>query len=246
MPDRAQSILLTRLIALAYDDRFLVAPEAVAKVALAALGFDLVSVVWGTDFLGLFGQERVPYGTVSRGPNGHTYVALRGTATVKEWLEDCWAVPEPWPFSQDPGVHTHQGFTDLFETLSDSQGKGLLGALAGEQVIVTGHSLGAALAALCAAALGASCAYCETCEGPRVGNEAFCKWMDGRVPAYFRDVIIGDVVPHAPPENLGYFHPGVEIDLDPSGVIPLTLDPEEYLKTHHVLTSVQLLLEAPA
>lgn len=245
MPSQAQSILLTRLIALGYDDRFLGAPEAVAKVGLAALGFDLVSVIWGTDFKGLFGQERVPYGTVSRGPNGHTFVALRGTATIEEWLEDGWAIPEPWPFPASPDVRTHKGFTDLFETLTDGLNRPILGLLSGGGVIVTGHSLGAALATLLAAALGPSCSYCETFEGPRVGNDAFCRWMDSRVVSYFRDVIIGDIVPHAPPENLGYFHPGVEIDLDPTGVIPLTLDPKEYLESHHVLKSVQALLLAP-
>ena len=102
------------------------------------------------------------------------------------------------------------------------------------------------IAALMAAALGSGCGYCETFEGPRVGDLAFCKWMDSRVPNFYRDVIIGDVVPHAPPENLGYFHAGIEIDLDPSGVIPLTLDSKVFLESHHVLSSVQLLLEAPA
>jgi predicted lipase len=142
------------------------------------------------------------------------------------------------------GVRTHKGFTDLFETLADMNGKSLLGALAGLSPIVTGHSLGAALAALLGAALGPSCPLCVTYEGPRVGNEDFCRWSDARLQAFYRYVIVGDVVPHAPPENLGYMHAGIEIDLDPAGVIPLTLDPETYLASHHVLTSVQAILEA--
>ena len=243
MPDKAQSLLLTRLIAIGYDDRFLAAPEPVAKVGLATLGFDLVSIIWGTDFKGLFGQERVPYGTVSRGPNGYTFVALRGTADAKEWIEDAWAFPEQCPFGP-AGVQTHKGFTDLYETLADGQGKSLYGALGCGGVTVTGHSLGAALATLLAAHLGPLCAYCETFEGPRVGDQAFCQWMDGRVSSHFRDVIIGDVVPHAPPEALRYGHAGVEIDFDPTPiVIPPGTDWEGHLRLLHILTSVQTVLQ---
>lgn len=242
MIPKAQSLLLTDLIAIGYDDRFLVAPEAVAKVRLAALGFSLVSVVWGVDFKGLFGQERVPYGLIATDPQGQPYCAIRGTDDAKEWLEDAWAFPEPWPFAE-AGVHTHKGFTDVYQTLCDDTGTPLLAVLAPMEVIVTGHSLGGALAYLIGAALGQSCSLLQTFEAPRAGDKAFCNWMDGRVKAHFRTVIVGDLVPHAPPELLGYSHAGIEIDMDPAGLaIPADTLPLDRARFLHVLPSVQRLI----
>lgn len=241
MPDKAQSLFLASLIAPGYSPGFLASPLQTATTALYGVGrFDLVEIVWGVDFKGLFGQESVPYGIVAReAVSGQFYCALRGTDSAIEWLEDGWAIPEPWPFAGN----THKGFTDVYQTLTVGPQR-LSDYLLGRKAIVTGHSLGAALANLLAAALGPECLSCTTFEGPRVGDLAFCNWMDARTPDFFRYVIIGDVVPHAPPEKLGYFHSGIEIDLDPSGVIPLTLDPKAYLEGHHVLTSVLALLNA--
>jgi len=243
MPDRAQSLLLTKLISVGYDDRFLVASEAVATVGLAALGFTLVSVVYGTDFKGLFGQETVPYGVLAKDGAGKVYVAFRGTDDAKEWLEDGFAIPEVTT-TFPANCRTHKGFTDLFETLT-SQNKPILGLLAGDPVTVTGHSLGGALAYLLGAVLGHGCGYLETFESPRVGDAAFCQWMDSRVPSHFRDVIMGDVVPHAPPELLGYTHAGVEIEFDPSPLLPLPAGAIDRARALHILTSVQTLLGVP-
>lgn len=238
MIDRAKSLLLTYLIAPGYAPGFLAAPLQIADIALARLGFDAVDVVYGIDFKGLFGQERVPYGIIARcSSTGQVYCALRGTDSFQEWLEDGWAIPEPWPFAG----HTHKGFTDVYQTLTVGSVK-LSDYLADKNAIVTGHSLGAALATLLAASLGKLCQLCVTFEGPRVGDLGFCEWMDERLTSFFRYVIIGDIVPHAPPENLGYFHAGTEIELDPAGILPLTLDPKVYLESHHILTSVQTLL----
>jgi triacylglycerol lipase len=245
MPNRASDLVLTRLIAPGYAPGFLTSPAAVADAALPP-GFTLLEVIYGTDFKGLFGQEVVPYGiVVKEGSSGQVVVAIRGTDSVLEWLEDGWAVPEPWPFAATGG-RTHKGFTDVYQTLT-AGGQPLQGYLEalGGLIVVTGHSLGAALANLLAAALGTACRSCTTFEGPRVGDVAFCNWMDDRLAAFWRYVIIGDVVPHVPPEALGYSHAGTEIELDPAGVIPLTLDPKVYLESHHQLSSVQELLSAP-
>ena len=169
MPERAQSILLTKLISLGYDDRFLVAPEAVATVGLAAIGFTLVSVVYGTDFKGMFGQETVPYGTISKDASGKVYIAFRGTDDAKEWLEDGFAIPETATIFP-PNVRVHKGFTDVYQTLRIGQtGDSMpLAAFlrAKDMSTVTGHSLGGALAYLLGAHLGPSCAYLETFEAP--------------------------------------------------------------------------------
>lgn len=250
MPDRAHSLLLTDLIAVGYDDRFLVAPEAVAEVRLAALGFTLLAVIYGDDFKGLFGQETVPYGVVAKDSAGGVYVAIRGTDDLKEWLEDGFAFHESTPFAPaGSGVQGHKGFVDLYLTLRNATGTPLKALVSPLQPQVTGHSLGAALATCLASDLGPSCAYCETFEGPRVFNKEGAAWMDSRLPSHFRDVIVGDVVPHAPPEILRYDHAGVEIDFDPAPLGPLPSgDSLEAIATRkrllHILDSVQTLLKS--
>ena len=247
MLDRAQSLLLTGLISIGYDDRFLVAPESVAVVGLAKLGFKLVSVIYGTDFSGLPGEQTQPYGTISTGPDGTTYVAIRGTDGIEEWLEDAFAFPETYPIFP-PNVRVHKGFADVYRTLRvgpEIGAKALLDAttaLITPKVIVTGHSLGGALSYLLGAHLGYSCSHLETFEAPRVGDANFCNWMDSRVLSHFRHVIMGDVVPHAPPELMRYTHAGVEVDHDPTPLGAIPDDPLKRLSFLHVLGSVQALL----
>jgi hypothetical protein len=240
-PDKAAALFLTRLIAPGYSAGFLSDPLGTASAALAGVDkFDLIQPITGTDFKGLFGQEVVPYGLVlRRAYTGQVYWALRGTDSGREWMENGFALPEPWPFAG----HTHKGITDVYQTLSVGPQR-LADYLRGKNAIGTGHSLGAGLANLLAADLGADCQLCVSFEGPRVGDSAFCDWMDSRVSSFFRYIIIGDVVPHAPPEWMGYRHAGMEIELDPGKLLPFSSDPLKELGNLHVLSSVQTLLLA--
>jgi hypothetical protein len=240
--DKAQSLLLTRIIGLGYEPNFLSDPVGTAQAGLPALGLAFLDIIWGTDFKGLFGQETVPYGILASDSTGQLYAAFRGTDDAKEWLEDGWAVPEPCPFVA--GGRTHQGFTDLYATLALGSKTAPVVALSGKGAIITGHSLGAALATLLAANLCTSCKECITFEGPRVGDVPFTMAMDTTVPAHFRLVIICDLVPHAPPEMLSYSHAGIEVEMDPTGKIPPGADLEEHFRNLHVLASVQTLIEA--
>jgi Lipase (class 3) len=239
--DRAASLLKTDLIAIGYLPTFLLDPVGTAVAPLNALGFDLISPVYGVDFKGLFGQETVPYGVKARSrATGRINYAFRGTDDAKEWLEDAWALPEVW--GMQPGVCSHRGFTDLIHTFTDMNGRPITEEQ--EPCDIEGHSLGAAEAELFSAILGPLCLCCETFEGPRVFNQMGADWMNSRVGNHFRNVIIGDIVPHAPPENLGYVHAGTEIDWDPSGIIPLTLDPVDHFKYLHIMDSVRRILLA--
>ena len=248
MPDAANSLLLTDLIAVGYADGFLADPVSTAQRLLPA-GFTLISPIYGTDFNGLPGQETVPYGIVATGPDAKTYVGIRGTDDAKEWLEDGFAFPESCALFP-PNVRVHKGFADVYQTLAidpkiDARHVSL--AITGFNtpgVIVTGHSLGGALAYLLAAHLGLVVTLCETFESPRVGDTNFCNWMDSRVLQHFRHVIVGDLVPHAPPEIMRYTHAGVEIDHNPDLLRPLPADPIKHFAALHVLDSVRALLRS--
>jgi predicted lipase len=95
-------------------------------------------------------------------------------------------------------------------------------ALTGTKVFVTGHSLGAAMAVLCAAGLGAGVRFGSqlnpplelgekigdvyTFGQPRVGNKAFYDWYATAKHNSWRVTHYKDIIPHVPPQNSGFHH----------------------------------------
>ena len=158
-------------------------------------------------------------------------VAFRGTVTPAEWLDDlrerlvpASAPPPPGPSRRPPSETVpasdalgaaagevpgavHAGFACLYGRMAaclHALVDGWLAAHAadGGTVLVTGHSLGAALATLCAADLAARGApvACYTFASPRVGNRTFAAWL-GRVALpgrLFRVFNTEDLIPTLP------------------------------------------------
>jgi hypothetical protein len=129
--------------------------------------------------------------------------AFRGTEYFKDWLDDFDFAPAP--YSAIPGRGTvHQGFQIVYQAVRDNLRK-LVQCKAPncKQLLITGHSLGGALAALSApdllndvAANLAPIVY--TWAEPRVGHPDFVRLFDTRVNICFRIVNLSDVVPHLP------------------------------------------------
>ena len=85
----------------------------------------------------------------------------------------------------------------------------------------TGHSLGGAMAAICAGRCKLSHIASNpegvfTYGSPRVGNRRYVNYV--RLP-FYRWVNNNDIVPRVPPPWLGYRHAGMEIYLDRNGKI---------------------------
>lgn len=79
--------------------------------------------------------------------------------------------------------------------------------------MVTGHSLGGALAILATADLQkifGPIDFTYTFGQPRVGNQAFADWFQASHPNVYRLVDYADVVPHVPPMNFGFVHSNVQ------------------------------------
>jgi hypothetical protein len=123
-------------------------------------------------------------------------VAFRGTESIGDWLADLniFSVSRPY------GV-VHRGFYGQFLVLSEAIER-LIRGQAQRPLVLTGHSLGGALATVAAAEwqdrFPIRCVY--TFGQPAVGRGAFSQYMADRFPNNFiRIVNRNDIVPRVPP-----------------------------------------------
>ena len=117
-----------------------------------------------------------------------------------------------------------------------------------QNICITGHSLGAALATLAFTRLDDPASSLITFGCPRVGNSAYCRLIEAaaRTRACYRAVDNLDIVTHLPPDYFNFYaHPNVAIcwlDSDhtlqynppklPSDTDAIALLPSGFLTTH--------------
>lgn len=140
-----------------------------------------------------------------------TFVCIRGTHFLSEWLRDFDLPLVPYRFRANAGL-VHMGFQAIYETIQRS----IVRLVQGQPTTVTvvGHSLGAALATLCAlddavaaAAGGRVPAHVFPIASPRVGDGDFAWTFDNLSKDCIRIVNKPDLVPHLP-LPVGYQHVG--------------------------------------
>lgn len=144
-------------------------------------------------------------------------IAFRGTTDAVDWSTDLNFVL--WDASNIcSGCMAHSGFYQSWMGAQDlvlNEWKSLHAQHSTYQTIVTGHSLGGALANLCAANLknisGDSPISLYTYGSPRVGNRAFASYIEQEFGwNNFRVTHLNDPVPRQPAGWLGFVHPGPE------------------------------------
>jgi len=120
------------------------------------------------------------------------------------------------------GIQVHEGFQETFERTADSMLAGVQKGLAdnnAKNVLVTGHSLGAAVATLDAMFLkenlDPSVQLTTTVFGlPRVGDQAWADFVDSSLGTSLSFITNqDDPVPTVPPEFLGFVHPSGEFHI---------------------------------
>lgn len=116
----------------------------------------------------------------------------------------------PYSGKSRSGAKMHRGFTTAFLSVRDRI-HDFLKTHSPSQVTVTGHSLGGALATLCAVDLQFNFPNqfsidVYTFGAPRVGNDGFTESFDRRVPESHRFVNGMDIVPALPRLWQGYRH----------------------------------------
>jgi triacylglycerol lipase len=147
------------------------------------------------------------YGYVARSRvDADQYVAvIRGTGSLVEWVEDAEFAPTPHPVAGRVesgfwGVYRSMRFVPL---VGDpvAAADGVAAAIGAGRVVVTGHSLGAALATYLtfdlAAALGERL-EATILASPHPGDAAFAAAFDARVLSYQLINRVVDAVPHIP------------------------------------------------
>ncbi len=131
--------------------------------------------------------------------------------TVKEEIQQNSQKIYPYPGKSQSGTMLHQGFAQAYGAVRDAIHR-YLRQHPGARVTVTGHSLGGAVATLCAVDVqynfGGQLAELEvyTFGSPRVGNKGFQKSFHQRVPRSYRFVQGMDLVPAFPRVWQGYRH----------------------------------------
>lgn len=143
-----------------------------------------------------------------------TYVIFPGTASCQDWITDVRIGKVPWIKGR-----VHAGFREATRSVLPAILKQLY---VGKPLVIAGHSLGGALAMLCASAIREMghnpIQSVYTFGQPRVGNWSFAAHYDANLhDETFRVVNAGDLVPKVPYVFRTYKHAGTEVYLKHGG-----------------------------
>ncbi|ERN16918.1 lipase isoform X1 [Amborella trichopoda] len=137
-------------------------------------------------------------------------IAFRGTQehSLQNWVEDLFWKQLDLDYPGMPDAMVHHGFYAAYH--NTTLRSGILNAVQKARelyrdipIMLTGHSMGGALASFCALDLvvnyGVDNLQLMTFGQPRIGNAAFASYFSKRVPYMFRITNGHDIVPHLPP-----------------------------------------------
>lgn len=130
------------------------------------------------------------------------YIAFRGTHTIPDWVDDFDLVMTT--YDRCTNCFVHAGFYDAEQQAIDfvkNKTSLLMKEYKLTSTVVTGHSLGAAIATLTALDLVDSefeHVRMVNFGSPRVGNEEFAMYASNHLPDHVRITHYRDMVPHMP------------------------------------------------
>lgn len=157
-------------------------------------------------------------------------LAFRGTTSLANWKVDSKVLRVPTEYCDE--CHAHEGFYEAWQLIKTN-----VEVKVAEQVkkypeyklVITGHSLGAALATLAAGYFrkneelkGKTELY--TFGSPRVGNEELAEFLTAQSDFSYRVTHQADPVVRVPPRWTGYYHTSPEYWIRDHGLDPSTSD----------------------
>ncbi|GAA4480566.1 lipase family protein [Rhodococcus olei] len=202
--DPTSAVVLGPFIDAAYG-QFRVHESDVSPAAIPLpTGYSLVRNIQMRDFL--VGEEAPRfYGYLAAGP-AMQVIALRGTATITEWFDDLhWDSTRFTPAANAGNVVA--GFFGIYRTMTTTEPgqtaatPGIAGLVAAVDpalpLVVTGHSLGAALSTMLVVDLAANSALrpqAWTFASPKVGDSAFVARYTALTTVSWRIYNVVDIV----------------------------------------------------
>lgn len=154
--------------------------------------------------------------------NGILFICFKGSHGRADWTDNFkfWQIDvrKMKPYGNlDSDVRVHVGFIEQYKTIRSIIHLIVKQHAKETKIIVTGHSLGGALATLCAVDIQFNFldkfVECVTFGSPRVGNKAFAESFNKRIPSSFRYVNGQDIVCKVPMPIFGYCHVDQKIQI---------------------------------
>lgn len=171
--------------------------------------------------------------------NGNTVLIIfRGTDSVKNWKNNFLFCKKTIPYgNKNTKIRVHSGFLNSYQSVREQIRNKIPQGIC--KILITGHSLGAALGLLCAVDMQYNFKNADIevfafgC--PAVGNKAFVRSYNKRVFKTLRVTNGNDIVTKLPPKIFGYRHAGINIHTGPLS-LPFILSferhrPESYYKS---------------
>lgn len=152
-------------------------------------------------------------------------VAFRGSSNIPNWFNNLDFIKTPYPVAAC-GCEVHQGFWQEYLSMSASvlqDVAALVQSYPSAGIVVTGHSLGAAVSIFAALdianQISPSGVTVYNFGQPRVGDPAFAGYAASVLPLHkqFRVTHSRDPVPHLPLEIMGFLHTPHELWYDNDG-----------------------------
>lgn len=191
------------------------------------VGFQLV-----TDFEAVALDMRSLIGFILESET-HIIVAFRGTQTDREWIADFTIDQVPFPYVKNE-IEVHGGFFSIYQSCRETIFYQLSKLSKNKTLLITGHSLGGALATLLTLdsihTTPSVNISLYTFGAPKVGNKAFQSLFNHIVHTSFRFVNLFDIVPLLPPAKMpqkkepAYYHT--------KSLVSFSYDAGSLLKSH--------------
>jgi hypothetical protein len=150
-------------------------------------------------------------------PTNQIYVVFRGSTSTRNWLDNAEIMLTSYTTFPECNCKVHSGFYKSSNNIYPSVHEyvnDMLDLFPSYNIIVTGHSYGAAVAQLISMELlsnGIANSLYNYGQ-PRVGNIEYAKFVNIYLKSLWRFTHHKDMVPHVPPmTGLGYYHSCVEI-----------------------------------
>jgi len=155
-------------------------------------------------------------------PENTIYVIFRGSSSKLNWEADLEIIRVPYYTFPECDCSVHTGFYKATNNLKEATINSVLKLqkeYGYKNIIITGHSLGAAIAQLISMELFAIDikTYIYNFGQPRIGNDKYAEFINKNMKWLYRFTHNKDMVPHIPPRSIGYLHSCKEMFEDESG-----------------------------